>query len=191
MSLLVTGVFVFCFTHLYPALLPESRQHLQGKLGDNAYRGLFSLLVLGSLVAIVIGWRTATPTVVYAPPLQANPVTSVLILIGLVLFFASQAPGNIKRFIRHPQMTGTILWGIAHLLTNGDSRSVALFGGLTAWAIVEVVMINRRDGQWEKPGSAALRYDLLPLAIGVIVFAAIAYFHANLFGVSALGGQPA
>ena len=186
MSLLISGVIIWSLAHLSPCLFPDTRSRLQKKLGENPYRGLFSLVILGSLVLIVFGWKAAIPTAVYAPPLASGPVTSALILIGFVLFFASQAPGNIKRFIRHPQMTGTLFWAAGHLLTNGDSRSVTLFGGLTIWAVLEVLMINRRDGEWQRPGPAAIKYDVIPLVVGIVSFAAVLYFHATLFGVSAL-----
>ena len=186
MTLLVVGILVFCLLHLFPAMAPAARDKLQKKLGENPYRGLFSLLIVGSLVVIVFGWKSALPETVYRPPLAANAVTSVMILAGLVLFFASQANGNIKRFVRNPQMTGTILWGIAHLLTNGDSRSVALFGGLSVWALAEIMLCNRRDGAWQKPGPAPVKSDLIPLVIGIVVFAGVLHFHAALFGVSAI-----
>ena len=186
MALLVTGILAFCLVHLLPAAAPAARDRVQQKLGENPYRGLFSLVIIGSLVVIVFGWKSATPQVVYDPLLSANRFTAALILIGLVLFFPSQFQGNIKRFIRHPQMAGTIFWGIAHLLTNGDSRSVALFGGLTVWAILEIVLANRRDGPRERPAPAALRLDIIPLVIGVVVFGAVGHFHALLFGVPAM-----
>ncbi len=186
MTILVLGIVLFCLIHLFPAVLPAVRSALQERLGENAYRGLFSLLIIGSLVVIVVGWKSATPTVVYSPPLGPNPLSSLLVFLGLVLFFASQTDGNVKRVVRHPQMTGTVLWAAAHLLVNGDSRSVALFGGLALWAILEIVMINRRDGAWEKPGPAALRHDLVPLLAGAVVFAAVMHFHASLFGVPAI-----
>lgn len=188
MTILVLGIILFCLVHLFPAMLPSAKAGLQEKLGENPYRGLFSLLIIGSLIIIVVGWKAATPSVVYAPPLSPNPLSSVLIFSGLVLFFASQANGNIKRYIRHPQMTGTILWGVAHLLVNGDSRSVALFGGLTLWAVLEILLINRRDGAWQKPGPAPLKYDLFPLLAGVVAFAALMHFHVKLFGVPAMAG---
>lgn len=188
MSLLVIGVIIWSFAHSFPAVLPGPRDRLQEKLGENPYKGLFSLVIIASLVMIVVGWRTALPQAIYAPPLAPNPATSLLILIGLILFFASQVPGNIKRLIRHPQMTGTILWGVAHLLTNGDSRSIVLFGGLTVWAVVEIVMINHREGPREKPAPAAIKYDLIPAVIGLVVFVAVAHFHAALFGVAAIPG---
>ncbi len=186
MTMLVLGILLFCLIHLFPAMLPSARDSLQQKLGENPYRGIYSLLIIGSLIIIVYGWKSAAPTVVYQPPLPPNPLSSLLILLGLVLFFASKFNGNIKRFVRHPQMTGTVLWGAAHLLVNGDSRSVALFGGLTLWAILEILLINRRDGAWQKPGPAAIKYDLIPLAIGAVAFAALVYFHAALFGVAAM-----
>lgn len=186
MTLLVIGILLFGLLHLFPALQPAARDKLQQKLGNNPYRGLFSLLIVGSLVVIVFGWKLAQPEPVYQPPLAANLFTSVLILAGLVLFFASQANGNIKRFVRHPQMTGTLLWGGAHLLTNGDTRSVALFGGLSIWALLEIMLCNRRDGAWQKPGPAPFSSDLVPIVIGVVAFAGLLHFHAALFGVSAI-----
>lgn len=184
MALLISGVIIWSLTHLSRCIFPGARSRLQKKLGENPYRGLFSLVIIGSLILIVFGWKSVTPTAVYAPPLTSGPLTSGLILIGFVLFFASQVPGNIKRFIRHPQMTGTLFWGVAHLLSNGDSRSVTLFGGLTIWAVLEVLMINRRDGEWQKPTPAAIKYDVIPVVIGAVAFAAVLYFHAALFGVS-------
>lgn len=186
MTILVLGIILFCLVHLLPAMLPSVRGALQEKLGENPYKGLFSLLIIGSLVIIVVGWKAATPAVIYAPPLPPNLLSALLIFLGLVLFFASQTNGNIKRFIRHPQMTGTILWGVAHLLVNGDSRSVALFGGLTLWAVLEILLINKRDGAWQKPGPAPLKYDIIPLVIGAVAFGAVMHFHATLFGVSAI-----
>lgn len=188
MSILITGIVVWSAAHLFPAVLPGLRSELSRKLGDGPYRGLFSLVIVAALALIVFGWKSAVPGAVYAPPLATGIVASSLILIGLVLFFASLTPGNIKRYIRHPQMTGVVLWGVAHLLSNGDSRSITLFGGLTIWAVLEIVFINRREGPREKPARAAIMFDAIPVAVGVIAFAAVLYFHAWLFGVSVIPG---
>ena len=183
MTLLILGIIAWSLAHLFPAVFSGARAHLKNKLGDGPYRGLFSLVILGALLLIVFGWKSASPNAIYTPPLDAGPVTSTLILIGFVLFFASQIPGNIRRFIRHPQMVGTLLWAVAHLLTNGDSRSIALFGGLAIWTVVEVVMINRRDGAWQKSGPAAVTVDIVSVVIGLAAFVLAFYFHSRLFGV--------
>ncbi|MGI9232288.1 MAG: NnrU family protein [Woeseiaceae bacterium] len=186
MSLLIAGVSLWVIAHLFKAIAPGPREHLEQKLGQGPYRGLFSLLIIGSLILIVVGWKSAIPKAVYAPPLGSGPLISILILIGLVLFFASQFTGNIKRVLRHPQMAGTILWGTAHLLVNGDSRSVTVFGGFTVWALLEIVLINRRDGVWQKPTAASIRHDVIPIAIGTLAFGALLYFHRTLFGVAVM-----
>ena len=186
MSLLIAGVGIWIVAHLFKAALPALRDQVEEKLGAGPYRGLISLVIVASLVLIVAGWRTALPQPVYHPPMGPGPVTSVLVLLGLILFFSSQFAGNIKRYLRHPQMTGTLLWGIAHLLANGDSRSLTLFGGFTVWALLEIVLINRRDGPWQRPAPAAIKNDVLPAAIGAVVFAVALYFHQALFGVAVL-----
>lgn len=183
MTMLIGGLLLFSAAHLLPSAMPQFRKRLVEKLGFNPYRGLFSLIIVASLVLVVFGWKAASPAAVYAPPLQAGPLVSALVFLAFVLFAASQSKTNIRRFVRHPQMAATLLWSVAHLLANGDSRSLALFGILGAWAIIEIILCNRRDGAWERPGPVARSLDLVTLAIGAAAFALVWYFHAALFGV--------
>ena len=184
MSLLLAGIILWIVAHSLPATAPGQRDALVAKLGEQPYRGVFSLVILASLLMIVFGWKSAVPSALYAPPMGPGIVPSALVLIGLVLFFASQMSGNIKRVIRHPQMAGTFIWAVAHLLTNGDSRSVALFGGMAVWALFEILMINRREGPRGTMKPASGKYDLVAVVIGGVVFAVVGYFHLRLFGVS-------
>ena len=184
MNLLITGIAVWCIAHLFPSVMPAKREALISRLGGNPYRGLFALVILASLVTIVFGWRSATPAAVYAPPLQGSPIISALVFLAFILFVAARAKSNLKRFLRHPQLTAVIVWSAAHLLSNGDTRSIALFGSLGVWAVLEIILINRRDGAWEKPGAVAARSDVVVVAIAAVAFAVIFYFHAALFGVS-------
>jgi uncharacterized membrane protein len=186
MPLLLAGLTVWCLVHLFPALAPASRENLVFKLGENAYKGLFSLFILAALLMIVLGWKAATPEHVYAPMLRPGIVTSGLVLIGMVLFFSARLNGTIKKFVRHPQLTGVIAWSAAHLLANGDSRSLALFGTLGAWAILEILFINRREGSREGLPALSLRHDAIAVVIGGISFGAVVYFHDWLFGVAVL-----
>jgi uncharacterized membrane protein len=107
-----------------------------------------------------------------------------LLLISFILFVAARAHTNIKRFVRHPQLTAVAVWGIAHLLTHGDSRSVALFGGMTLWALVTMVLCGRRDGPWRKPGPVTPGSDIRTVVVGVIAFGVLLYAHQFLFGVA-------
>jgi uncharacterized membrane protein len=174
MGLLIAGLVLWSLVHLYPSLASQSRDGVVARLGNNAYRGVFALLMLGALAMIVFGWKNAVPSAIYAPPLAG----------AFILFVAAQAKTNIKRLLRHPQLTGVIVWGVAHLLANGDSRSVALFGGLGVWALVEIVLINRRDGAWQRPAAAPVGSDVIVIIISAIAFAVVLYFHQWLFGVA-------
>ena len=186
MALLIAGVVFWSVTHLFPATAPGVRTSLVGKLGLGPYKGLFALDIVLALALIVYGWKTAAPTSLYVPPLYGSPLPSALILIAMVLLVASSMPNNLKRLIRHPQMTAVVFWGGGHLLTNGDSRSTILFGGLVVWAVLEMFFINRRDGQWRKPDRVAVTKDVVMVLIGAAATAIVIYFHTSLFGVPAI-----
>ncbi len=81
-------------------------------------------------------------------------------------------------------MTGLLTWAVAHLLASGDNRSIALFGGLGVWAILEMIFINRREGQWHKGNAAPISSDAIVVIIAAVAFAVILYFHEWLFGVA-------
>ena len=186
MTLLIAGVVLWSFAHLVPAALPGVRANLIAKLGEGPYKGLFALDIIIALALIVFGWKSAIPAALYAPPLYGSPIPSAFLVLAILLLVASSLPNNLKRFIRHPQMASVVCWSAGHLLTNGDSRSLVLFGGFAVWAILEVVFINKRDGEWQKPNSVPLLSDAITAVVAVAVFAALVYFHASLFGVAAV-----
>ena len=183
MSLLIAGLLLFTIVHLVPAASPATRAQLAARLGENAYRGLFSVIILASLVLIVFGWKAATPSSVYVPPASGGLEISAVVFAAFVLFVTSKARSNYRRFVRHPQMLAVILWSVAHLLVNGDSRSVLLFGGLGAWAVFEIILCNRRDGAWRKPDVVPFSADMIVAVIAVAAFAVFFFLHKALFGV--------
>ncbi len=184
MTLLIAGILVWSLAHLLPSAMRNARAILITRIGNNAYRALFSVVIIASLVMIVFGWKSAVPSSIYMPPLAGSKLPAALILVAFILFVAAQRPSNLKRFIRHPQLTGIATWGVAHLLTNGDSRSVVLFGGMTLWSIATMLFCNRRDGAWQKSGPVAVSSDLVTAAAGAIGFGVFLYFHQTLFGVA-------
>jgi uncharacterized membrane protein len=184
MALLIAGVVFWSIAHLVPSAVPGVRRNLAGKLGEGPYKGLFAIDILLALGLIIFGWRSAVPTAVYAPPLFDSQVPLILIAVGIILFVVSAMPNNFKRFIRHPQMTAVILWSSGHLLANGDSRSLVLFGGFGVWAILEIVFINKRDGAWEKPDAVPALQGMLAIVLAVIVVLALARFHSTFSGVA-------
>ncbi|MGD8734450.1 MAG: NnrU family protein, partial [Gammaproteobacteria bacterium] len=82
-------------------------------------------------------------------------------------------------------LTGVLIWAVGHLLANGDSRSLVLFGGLGLWCVMQIVAINRREGPWIRPDPVPRRMDAVPVVIGIIAYAILLWAHPWLFGVSA------
>ena len=72
----------------------------------------------------------------------------------------------------------------AHLLVNGDSRSVVLFGSMGVWAILEIGLINRREGTWIKKPVPGWGRELRGLAISLVVFAVVVIAHPYFTGVA-------
>jgi len=152
-------------------------------LGEGGYKGTFSLLLLLSLVLMVIGWRSAQPQTIYLPALSAKLPAIGLVVVGFFLFVISNRPSRLRQWIRHPQLTGVIAWAVAHLLLNGDSRSVVLFGGMALWAALEIVAINRTEGQWIKKPPPPLGTEMVSLAITAVVIGVLVAAHPYLSGM--------
>jgi len=131
-----------------------------------------------------MGWRATTPFDLYEPPVLGRPIASLLILAAFAFFFFSRFKTNLKRVVRHPQLTGVVLWSAGHLLVNGDNYSVVLFGGLALWAIVQMALIGRREGPWQKPDAVPLTAEIIPTLVSLAAFAAFLFAHDYLIGVS-------
>ena len=181
---LCIGVLLWMAVHFIPSGARGLRDMLVARIGENPYKGVFSLAIVLSIVLMVVGWRSATPEIVYRPPTWGTPVTSVLMLISILLFGAANQPTRIKRYLRHPMLTGMALWSLSHLISNGDSRSLVLFGGLGLWALIEMPLINRRQGKWVRPYGPALSVEVRGILISVVIFFVLVFLHSYFAGVS-------
>jgi uncharacterized membrane protein len=144
--LLVTGVAVWTGAHLFKRVAPERR----AAMGDAA-RGIVAIAVLVSVVLMWIGYRNAYggPILWFRHPATVG-INNLLNLLAVYLFAASGMKTWLGQKMRHPQLIAIKTWALAHLLVNGDIPSFILFGGLLAWAVVEVILINRQT-EWTRP----------------------------------------
>lgn len=187
MTLVIAGLLIWSGMHLMPFWGAGLRKSLQGAIGANPYRGLFSLAIVGSIVLIVFGWRTTDAEFVYDPPSWGRHATMLLVFLAIMSFGAGSGKSNLRRFIRHPQLTGMILFCTGHLLANGDSLSVLTFGGLGVWAIVEILLLNRREGEWVKPEPTPLSAEIKLPIISVVLYAILLFAHQYVIGVNPMG----
>ncbi len=184
MLLLVIGLLIWVTVHLFPSVFKNARSNIIGKIGLGPYKGLFALLILLSIVLIVFGWRSTTYQDIYYPPVWGRHVTYLLVLVTFILFAAAKSKTNIKRFLRHPQLTGLVLWSVGHLFANGDNRSVILFITLGVWAIVEIILINRREGAWRKPQAVSIKNDVITLIKGSVGYVILMFLHTYITGIA-------
>lgn len=186
--LLVAGVLMWSVVHFFPCLAPAKRAGLVESLGSK-YQGLFALLIVISLAVIVIGWRGTVPYQVYNPPVWGRHLTMLLMLLSVILLGAANGSNRIRQYVRHPMLRGVFIWGVAHLLANGDSRSVVLFSGILIWSVVSIRLINKRDGEWVKPEKpAGWGGELKLLLISLVVFSVLMFLHVHFTGVPIIGG---
>ncbi|MEM9809596.1 MAG: NnrU family protein [Pseudomonadota bacterium] len=145
MSLLYLGLALFIGTHLFTAYARGLRGALIANLGEMPYKGLYAALSLVGFVMLVMGWKRTPTDVVYTPPEWGLPAAYLLMGAAFILFAASYLPaGRIKSWAGHPMSLGTILGSFAHLLVNGDSRSLTVFGAFFAWGVLDRVSYRAR-----------------------------------------------
>lgn len=186
LAVLCLGIALWIGVHLVPSYGVALRTQLVAKIGLGPYKGLFSVLIVTSLVLIVLGWRATPPEPVYLPPVWGRHVTMALMLISLLLFFAGRLPTNLKRLMRHPQLAGVTLWAIAHLLANGELRSLVLFTGIGAWGVLEMAAINHRVGEWVRPAPVPALRDAVLAVVAVVAYGLLLHLHRYITGIALL-----
>jgi len=145
----------------------------------NAGKGVVAVAVLGALVLMVVGYQRAEFVNLWYPPAWTVHLNNLLMLLAVFVFGMGATKGRLRGRMRHPQLTAVKIWAVAHLLVNGDLASVVLFGGLLAWAVLEVIVINRSE-EWVRPEPGPASKDIVLVVITVVVFAVIAVIHAWL-----------
>jgi len=184
MTLLYIGLALWGLGHFFKRLLPG----LRAAMGP-AGKGVSAAISLAGLVLMVIGYRHTAATVIYQLPGWAVHLNNLLMLLAVILLGIGHSKGRMRSWLRHPMLSAVVVWAVAHLLVNGDAPSLVLFGGLGAWALVEMVVISTLDGPWQRPVPGPLKGDFRLLLISAVVFVVIVALHSWLgpspFGVHA------
>jgi uncharacterized membrane protein len=189
MAMLITGVLLWSLVHLMKSVTPSLRGSIQSAVGEGPHKGLVTLLLLVSLGLMIFGWRSTTAEFVYDPPTWGRHANMALMFIAILLLGAAQGASRIRQWIRHPMLTGVLIWAVGHLLANGDNKSLVLFGGLGLWALISIITISRNDGIWVKPAKiASVGRELLSLVIVATLYAILVFVHPWIAGVPVVAG---
>ncbi|MEH6749374.1 MAG: NnrU family protein [Paracoccaceae bacterium] len=174
MILLTLGVILWAVAHYFKRLAPDARAAM-----GNRGKGLVAVALVISLLMMIFGYRGAEFIHVWSPPSWTVHLNNLMMLIAVFLYGMSATTGRLRGKMRHPQLTAVKVWAVAHLLVNGDLASIILFGGMLAWAVGSVILINRSE-VWVRPAPGEAKKDILLVVITLVTFGLMTAIHAWL-----------
>lgn len=176
MTLLVLGSALFLGSHLIAAF--GYREKIEAMGGHHAYMGTVTVLSTVSLVMIVFGYQQASYQQLWLPLPSSYQLAAYLMPIATILIVAGNIPGNIKRFVKHPMLTGIAVWAFLHLLANGDLTSTVIFVTFGGYAIYRWVTLDAAASE-KQP----LYWDAVAVIGGLGLYWLFYRFHEWLGGV--------
>lgn len=221
----LTAAMVFVGGHFLLSSGPV-RRRLVNAVGEWAFRGLYSLVAILSLMWLIMAYGGAPDMTVWRPPTALKHLSLTIMPLALVLLVAGYtsrnptavvmdrlfplAPQGILKITRHPVMWAIGLWGVSHLLANGEAAAMILFASMTMLALGGAWHIDRRKARtlgaaWQDfamvtsnvplaavfTGRARLSFADVGgwrIAVALTLYVVILYFHGRLFGVAPLAG---
>ena len=170
MDILAAACMAFFLTHLGISGTPL-RSFLHGRLGGNAYLGIYSVVSFLTLGLMIYGYSEArlendfmfvNPSLFILSKVLVF-VALLLILVGLMTPNPTAVKGEdalddgitgILKVTRHPIQWGIFLFVTAHLTANGDKASLLLFGTVAIVSLVGMFSMDARrrketDPRWQ------------------------------------------
>lgn len=176
MTLLILGVLLWAASHLLKRLAPG----LRAAMGENGGKMVVSIASVAAIYLMVVGYRSAEVVVLWTPPAFMTHINNLLMIVAVVLLNLGSSRGVMRTKMRHPMLGSVKVWALAHLLVNGDLASIVLFGSMLAWAVLDLILINRQVPVWVRPVAGPVRNDVIYLVASSALFAAIAWLHTYL-----------
>lgn len=191
MMMLVVGLIIFLGIHVLPTS-PDIRDALKGRMGETAYKGLFSLVSLIGLVIIVFGYHKmqlnpGKNPLLWDPPTWTRHIAVLLMLPAMIFLVAAYIPSRIRTALKHPMLVAIKIWALAHLIANGDVASLLLFGSFLAYAVYDRISVKKRGatGPLGPIIATPAMNDFYAVGLGALLYAALLLGgHGWLFGVS-------
>jgi uncharacterized membrane protein len=189
MALLIAGLVLFLGVHSVSVVAPGLRDATLRRLGEPAWKALYSVISIAGFALILVGYGLARqhPVVLYTPPAAMRHLALVLMLPVFPLLLAAYLPGRLKAAVKHPLLAAVKLWALAHLLANGTAADVLLFGGFLVWAIADRISLKRRPARPTPGAPPRPMNDAVAIVGGLALYALfVLRAHAWLFGVAPL-----
>ena len=185
MSLIILGILLFSFGHMFKRLLPAGREFLDHRFGENLGKGFVALFLISGVILITFGYyHNEFDIYFYTAPTWLTAVMHLMMLVSVAFLQAGKSLfGHASRLgskVKHPMLTGLIIWSIAHLLVNGTLMAYILFGGLGLWGHAQIFLLNRGRAEESEPIKGTLAGDLILGGIVVVLYAIFVWIHVYL-----------
>ncbi len=191
MLVLLIGLAGFLGLHCVRIVAPAWREARIARMGEGAWKGLYSVASLVFFVLMVWGYGLARqhPVLVWVTPMGLRHLGMALVAVAFVLLAAAYVPDNaIKARLRHPMILGVKLWAFAHLLMSGWLHSMVVFGAFLVWAIADFASARRRAVQ-PAVGKSSAAMTVLTVVGGLVFCAVFAlWLHRWLIGIAPFPG---
>ena len=139
MTSFVTGFIIFLISHSANIFFQNLKTILVNKVGLLLWKIIVSLLAILGFVLMVTHYQEAKSFSInlWSPNIPILYLSYILNFFAIWLVVSAYVPRNvIKLKLKHPMILGVKTWAFAHLLVNGDTFSIFVFGITLAWAIL-------------------------------------------------------
>lgn len=158
---LTLAVTAFVALHFVLSSIPI-RSRLVARLGSARFSILYAIIILAVFGWMIREWIVAPHLQVWSTPPWTRWVAFFVMMTSVFFLVVGHATPNptaagrelrlehpdavhgVLRITRHPALWGFALWGVAHLIANGDLRSVLMMGGVVVLALGGMLHIDRR-----------------------------------------------
>lgn len=185
-SSLALAVAAFIGGHFILSSLPV-RRGLIGMIGENGFRGVYSLVALATFVWMLKAYGAAPYVELWGlseplrlVPLIVLPFACLFAVVGITTRTPTGVGGEkllddphpvrgIATITRHPFLWGVALWAVSHMAANGDAASLILFGGLAVLALGGMAHIDhrRREAEGAGWGPVAMTTSAVPFLAAI------------------------
>lgn len=183
MGLLTLAILVWLFIH-FGVSGTRLRDRVVARIGEQPFRGLFSLLSIAAIGLLIVGWKRAPVIPLWYASAWLRWILVFVMVPAFVLFVASVSRRNptmiggenavagpargVQRITRHPMLWSFALWAGVHVIGNGDAAAVLFFGAFLVTALAGMPLI---DAKLARRDPAA--WNALAAATSITPFAAI------------------
>lgn len=185
----VAGLVIFFGVHSVSIFAISFRNRMAEK-NEILWKAIYSLISLVGLVLLIKGYGEyrLSATILYVSPIWLKHIAALLLAPFFIFMLAPYFPSAINKKIKHPQLVGVKIWAMAHLMVNGSSADLILFGAFLFWAVADRISVKRRPVR-DIPHIPENKGNIfITIITGLVLYVVFAmWLHEPLIGVRPFG----